>query len=79
MFLKHIGLNCMYCMFPPFQLGGGKGLGLTSLILNLNFAFLIKKLTSEHGQALNGIRMNFDVLNRQSLQDHPGSGGHCID
>ena len=23
MFLKHIGLNCMYCMFLPFQLRGG--------------------------------------------------------
>ena len=23
-------------------------------------------------------RMNFDVLNRQSLQYHPRSGGHCI-
>ena len=25
--LKHIGLNCLYCMFLPFQLGG-QGLGL---------------------------------------------------
>ena len=63
--LKHIGLNSIACSFP-FQLWGG-GLGLSQLNLKLNFAFLIRKLTSEHGQALNGVRMNLDILNRQSV------------
>ena len=68
----------MYCLFLPFQLGGG-GLGLTPLNLNLNFGFLIRRLTNKHGQALDCGRVNFDVLHRQPLQDHPGSGGQCID
>ena len=56
---------------------GGGGLGLTPL--NLNFAFPIRRSTSEHGQALNGGRVDFDVLHRQPLQDYSGSGGQCID
>ena len=50
--LKHIGLNSIACSFP-FQLGRGN-LGLSPLNLNLNFVLLIRKSTSEHGQALNG-------------------------
>ena len=59
--LKHIGLNSIACSFP-FQLGGS--LGLSPLNLKLNFAFLIRKSTSEHGQALNGGRVNLDILHR---------------
>ena len=61
--LKHIGLNCLHVFFP-FSWGGGGGLGLSPLNLNLNIAFLIRKSTSEHGQALNGSRVNLNVLHR---------------
>ena len=64
MFLKHIGLNYA-CMLSSLSAWGvGWGLGLSPLNLILNFVFLIRKSTSEHGQALNGSRVDLNVLHR---------------
>ena len=67
-------------MFPcplSFQWGWGVGPKWDSFT-KFKFLIIITKLTEYHGKALNCGRVNFDIFNRQSLQYHPGSGGHCI-